>query len=258
MFRFADLFAGIGGFRKAFESLGGECVLSVEKDKYCKISQEANFTDSEQHVWMDDIRTVSAEDVSDMRIDLVCAGFPCQPFSRSGVSKNISLGKQHGFQHTHGTLFFDLARLLDTIRPRVFLLENVPNLKSHDEGRTFQIIMHTLSEELGYSVHHRTVCSSPWVAQKRKRVFILGTLQDTLFNPLDQISFPQMGRYPILADILETSVNNKYRFTENQIATAARHRQNHREKGNGFGAVVVSSDQQCPTLTKHYHRGGMK
>ena len=250
-FTFADIFAGIGGFRKAFEELGGNCVLSIESDAYCKETQEANFVDSARHHWHSDIRDFERE----IDCDLLCAGFPCQPFSRAGIGVKNTLGLPHGFEDkTNGTLFFDLAKIIQRAAPKVFLLENVPALKSHDEGNTFKIILETF-EEMGYATHWAILCSSPWVPQKRKRIFIAGFREDILFSPFNHIQYPDTNP-PILADILETSVGAEFRFSRERYESALAHREGQAAKGNGFGTVVLTPDEQARTLTKHYANGG--
>lgn len=121
-FAFIDLFAGIGGIRTAFQRIGGHCVFTSEWDGYAQKTYARNFPDG--HPINGDITQIQAEDIPDH--DVLLAGFPCQPFSIAGVSKKNSLGKAHGFAcETQGTLFFDVARIIDTKRPRAFLLENV-------------------------------------------------------------------------------------------------------------------------------------
>jgi DNA (cytosine-5)-methyltransferase 1 len=145
-FTFIDLFAGIGGMRKAFESVGGKCVYTSEWNKYCRQTYAANF--EIDHEIDGDITQVNENDIPEH--DLLIAGFPCQPFSIAGVSKKNSLGKAHGFaDETQGTLFFDIVRILKHHKPAAILLENVKNLVSHDKGKTFLVIRETL-KELGY------------------------------------------------------------------------------------------------------------
>ncbi len=128
-FTFVDLFAGIGGFRQAFENVGGKCVMSSEWDRYCALTYEANFGNPPEG----DITKMSAKDVPDH--DVLTAGFPCQPFSIAGVSKHNALGNLHGFKHaTQGTLFFDVVRIIEEKRPAAFLLENVKHLLRHERG----------------------------------------------------------------------------------------------------------------------------
>src|SRR4051812_7166233 len=143
-FRFIDIFAGIGGFRIALEKLGGECVFSSEWDKYSQKTYTAWFGETPTG----DIRRVKPAVIPDH--DVLAAGFPCQPFSIAGVSKKKSLGREHGFRcATQGTLFFNLARIIEEKRPSVLFLENVKNLQSHDSGRTWAVIQDTL-QELNY------------------------------------------------------------------------------------------------------------
>ena len=145
-FTFIDLFAGIGGFRLALQGQGGKSVFSSEWDKYSKKTYLANYGE----LPFGDITKIDETDIPDH--ELLLAGFPCQPFSLAGVSKKNSLGRNHGFlDETQGTLFFDIARILKAKRPKAFILENVKNLRSHDKGKTFQVIMETL-RKLGYQV----------------------------------------------------------------------------------------------------------
>src|SRR5690606_26124833 len=193
-FKFIDLFAGIGGMRIAFEKAGGKCVFTSEWDKYPAKMYEDNFGEKPAG----DITKINASDIP--KHDILVAGFPCQPFSIAGVSKKNSLGRAHGFEDkTQGTLFFDVARILAHHRPAAFLLENVKNLKGHDKGRTFQTIMETLRDELGYHVHHRIIDAQHWVPQHRERIFIVGFREDVPFD-FDQLVFPE--KPPVLGDIL--------------------------------------------------------
>jgi DNA (cytosine-5)-methyltransferase 1 len=176
-FRFIDLFAGIGGFRMALQKNGGRCVFSSEWDK---AAQETYFKNFGEYPF-GDIRQFTADTVSDEQLahlipdhDLIAGGFPCQPFSNAGVSARNSLGHKHGFEcETQGTLFFDLVRIAQVKRPKVLLLENVRNLKSHDGGRTFATIQRTIEEDLGYSFHSAIIDSCTVVPQRRKRCFMV-------------------------------------------------------------------------------------
>jgi DNA (cytosine-5)-methyltransferase 1 len=145
--RFIDLFCGIGGMRLAFEASGSECVFSCDWDKYARKTYAHNFGEEPAG----DIREVNAKDLPPY--DILAAGFPCQPFSISGVSKKNSLGRPHGFEdRTQGTLFFEVARILRDTKPAAFVLENVKNLLNHDKGRTIEVIYETLRDDLGYNV----------------------------------------------------------------------------------------------------------
>ena len=140
-FKFIDLFAGIGGMRLAYEHAGGQCMYSSEWNKYSQKTYFANFGELPDG----DITKVDARSIPDH--DILVAGFPCQPFSIAGVSKKKSLGRATGFEDkTQGTLFFDVCRILKAKRPAAFMLENVKNLKSHDKGNTFKVIMDSLNE----------------------------------------------------------------------------------------------------------------
>ena len=155
------MFAGIGGMRLAFESTGATCVFSSEWDKYAQKTYEANFGEIPDG----DITKIKATDIP--KFDILLAGFPCQPFS--------SIGKREGFKHkTQGTLFYDVARIIDHHKPKAFLLENVAGLLTHDDGRTFTTILSTLVE-LGYEVEYRILDASDYgVPQKRERIYIVG------------------------------------------------------------------------------------
>ena len=159
-FTFIDLFAGIGGTRMGFERAGGRCVYTSEWNIYANKTYLANF--DVDHDIVGDITKVAdpLNEVPDH--DVLLAGFPCQPFSIAGVSKKNALGRPHGFEDpTQGTLFFDVARILEAHRPRAFMLENVRNLVSHDRGNTFRIIMERLVDELGYNVEFRVMDAAP-------------------------------------------------------------------------------------------------
>ena len=178
-FRFVDLFAGIGGFRRAFESIDGKCVFTSEWNKFSKHTYCLNHTVN--HPIKGDIRNVLSRKIP--RHDVLLAGFPCQPFSLAGVSKKNSLRQAHGFRcRTQGTLFFEVARILSYHRPKAFLLENVKNLLSHDRGKTYRIIERTLTDDLGYQVSTRIIDSRPFVPQHRERVFIVGFRERNAFD----------------------------------------------------------------------------
>ena len=167
--RFIDLFCGIGGFRIAFERAGCECVFSSDWDKWSQKTYAANFGEQPHG----DIHQVKSAGVP--AHEILCGGFPCQPFSLAGVSKKNSLGRAHGFEdERQGNLFFEIARLVDYHRPAAFVLENVKNLTSHDKGNTFNVIHRTLTEDLGYHVEHRIIDARHWVPQPRERIFLVG------------------------------------------------------------------------------------
>jgi len=197
-FTFIDLFAGIGGIRLGFEAHGGHCVFTSEWNAFAQKTYLANFPLDDAHVFAGDITAVDAEDIPEH--DVLLAGFPCQPFSIAGVSKKNALGRPHGFKcTTQGTLFFDVARVIATKRPKAFLLENVKNLLSHDKGNTFRVILQTLRNELGYDVHYKVIDGQHFTPQHRERIIIVGFREKTSFS-WDDLQLPAEG--PRLASIL--------------------------------------------------------
>ncbi|MDA0246391.1 MAG: DNA (cytosine-5-)-methyltransferase [Chloroflexi bacterium] len=245
-FTFIDLFAGIGGFRLAFEQVGGECVFSSEWNKFSQQTYEANFGE----IPAGDITAIDEFSIPDH--DILVGGFPCQPFSIAGVSKHNALGNEHGFNHpTQGTLFFDVVRILKAKRPQAFLLENVQNLKSHDKGRTFQTIIWSLESDLGYHIYYKVLDSQPFVPQSRKRIFIVGFREPLHF------SFPTLdGPHPAVKDILEPEVEDKYTLTDHLWNYLVGYAAKHREKGNGFGYGLVDLDGIARTLSARYYKDG--
>jgi DNA (cytosine-5)-methyltransferase 1 len=246
-FRFIDLFAGIGGFRIAFETMGGECVFSSEWDHHAARTYEANFSE----IPCGDITLQSTKDAIPEH-DLLCAGFPCQPFSIAGVSKHNALGREHGFSHpTQGTLFFEVVEILKQHRPAMFLLENVKNLTGHDRGRTFEVITRTLTEELGYSISWRVVDAGALVPQHRERVYLVGFREPTPFE------FPQLPeRGPALRTILEPEVDPKYTLTDHLWRYLQDYAAKHRAAGNGFGFGLADLDGVSRTLSARYYKDG--
>ena len=213
-FSFVDIFAGIGGMRLGFEAVGGECLYTCEWDRFCQETYRAHFGDGEI---AGDIRNVEAPDLPPH--DVLLAGFPCQPFSIAGVSKKNALNNPHGFAcEAQGTLFFDLARLINHHRPKAFLLENVKNLLGHDQGRTFRVIRSILEDELGYHVSHRVIDAKLWLPQHRERVFIAGFKDDSGFD-LETLPLPDpVG--PVLDSILhpeDGSEEPESHYTEGEL-----------------------------------------
>ena len=256
-FRFIDLFAGIGGMRRPFEEIGGRCVFTSEWDRFCKETYTANFPEPSEsdHEFVGDIRPFAAMPEAIPAHDVLLAGFPCQPFSIAGVSKKNALGQPHGFLcNTQGTLFYDLARIIKHHRPPAFLLENVKNLERHDGGRTFATIMQVLENELGYSVNAQVVNSSPWVPQKRERIFIVGFTQETDFD-FGQLPIPA-GPRPTLGAILDTELDPKYTLSSHLWKYLQDYKKKHRKAGNGFGYSIFGRDDVARTLSARYHKDG--
>lgn len=244
---FIDLFAGIGGTRLGFEKAGCECVFSSEWDRYCQITYEANFSDKP----VGDIREVPSESIPDH--DILVAGFPCQPFSISGVSKKNALGMPHGFNDpTQGTLFFEIKRILRDKQPQAFLLENVKNLKSHDKKQTYNIIINALTNELGYKVYDSVIDADSYVPQHRERIYIVG-----FKNPI-YFAFPKnnVKDKPKFGDILEQNVPDKYTLTDHLWDYLQKYAIKHREKGNGFGFGLTDLKGKSRTLSARYYKDG--
>ncbi len=256
-FHFIDLFAGIGGLRRPFEEIGGRCIFTSEWDRFCKETYTANFPEPalSDHIFTGDIRPFAAEPELIPAHDVLLAGFPCQPFSIAGVSKKKALGRPHGFLcETQGTLFYDVARIIAHHQPRAFLLENVKNLQRHDRGRTFAVIMHVLEEELGYEVSTQVIDSSPWVPQKRERIFLVGFKYGTSFG-FEHLTVPD-GPGPTLGTILEPDVDPKYTLTRHMWQYLQAYKRKHRAAGNGFGYSLFGPNDVARTLSARYYKDG--
>lgn len=253
-FRFIDLFAGIGGLRMGFESIGGRCVFTSEWDVNSQKTYANNFPDNQ--TIFGDIRDFSENPALIPEHDVLLAGFPCQPFSLAGVSKKNSLGRQHGFlDETQGTLFFDTAQIIAHHRPTAFILENVKNLESHDGGNTFKTIMKVLEKDLGYHVQSRVISSEAWVPQRRQRIFIVGFREPTTFD-FGSVQLPPPEKGPKLGSILEPSVDPKYTLTENLWNYLQNYKKKHAAAGNGFGFSVFGPNDVTRTLSQRYYKDG--
>ena len=246
IFTFIDLFAGIGGLRQAFESSGGKCLFSSEWNKFSQQTYEANFGD----IPRGDITQIDEKEIPDH--DILVGGFPCQPFSIAGISSKNYLGREHGFKDkTQGTLFFDVCRIIKEKQPSAFLLENVKNLKSHDKGNTFKVIINALENELNYDIHYKVIDAGKVVPQHRERIFIVGFKE-----PLD-FKFPELvDKRPVLGDILEDSVDEKYTLKDGTWNALQRHKAKHRAKGNGFGFNIADKKGIAKTLSARYYKDG--
>lgn len=255
-FTFIDLFAGIGGLRLGFESIGSKCVFTSEWDKYCNETYRANFP-GDDHEIAGDIRPYGENPGRIPKFDVLLAGFPCQPFSIAGVSKKNALGRPHGFDcDKQGTLFFEIERIIRHHRPAAFLLENVKNLERHDKGRTFAVIMDTLKNELGYkTVKHRVISSAPWVPQKRERIFIVGFRDESSFT---YDTFEPDGPHPRLGSVLNgrNRVPEKYTLTAHLWEYLQNYKEKHAAKGNGFGCSVFGPHDVTRTLSARYYKDG--
>ena len=248
---FIDLFAGIGGMRMAFENAGGRCVYSSEWNKYSQKTYFANFGEQPDG----DITKVDAANIPDH--DILVAGFPCQPFSIAGVSKKLSLGRATGFgDKTQGTLFFDVCRILKEKRPKAFMLENVKNLCSHDRGRTFKIIQESL-EELNYRVFFRILDGKIYVPQHRERILIVGFDMEQYGGNIEfEFDLPLPQKAPVLRDILESEVDEKYTLSDKLWKYLQNYAEKHRMAGNGFGYGLAPLDGISRTISARYYKDG--
>lgn len=204
-YKFIDLFAGIGGFHLAMHNLGAECVFASEWDEKARLTYEANFTKISPKIFKaknfaGDITKVNKKEIPDF--DILTAGFPCQPFSQAG--------RKLGFEDTRGTLFFDIAEIIRVKKPKAFFLENVRNLYSHDDGRTFETIKKVLTEDLGYSFHHEIVrASDHGLPQHRPRLFMVGFKnKKSVFTP------PEKRKLKFnMSDVMKGTVDREIGFT---------------------------------------------
>ena len=314
-FRFIDLFAGIGGIRKGFDEIGGKCVFTSEWNSYSRKTYLANHyvdedeldyflnpTDDqyEKHQGMMDIQSITLsqkEGVTEEEVsesihrhipdhEVLLAGFPCQPFSLAGVSKKNSLGRAHGFEcETQGTLFFDVEKILEEKRPKFFVLENVKNLKNHDKGNTFAVIVRALHRQ-GYwladisdegrtengidieaaiqKVRKRTnepviVDGKQFLPQHRERVVLVGVRNDVSHEGLSLRNIMPAEHAPALNQILLDDVDPKYTLTEHLWNYLFNYALKHQRKGNGFGFGLVdpaNENSVTRTLSARYHKDG--
>ena len=252
-FTFIDLFAGMGGFRLAMQAQGGTCVFSSEWNPFSQKTYFANFGEMP----FGDITKETTKSFIPKHFDVLCAGFPCQPFSIAGVSKKNSLGRETGFKDkTQGTLFFDVADIISRHRPKAFFLENVKNLTSHDKGNTFRIIKETL-EELRYSVHPLVMDGQTYVPQHRERIMIVGFDKD-IYNGQEVFTFPEQHKATkAVKDILDPNVDvNKYTLSDKLWMYLQNYAEKHRAKGNGFGYGLVDLNGITRTLSARYYKDG--
>lgn len=254
-FTFIDLFAGIGGFRMALQNLGGKCVFSSEWDKYAQQTYRANFGD----IPFGDITKKEVKNCIPKEFDLLCGGFPCQPFSIAGVTKKNALGRKHGFEdEKQGNLFFHIAEIIKSHRPRAFFLENVKNLTSHDKGNTFKIIRETLLD-LDYSFHTKILDGQNFVPQHRQRTFMIG-FDSKIYKGKEKFEFPKMPEKRIyeLKEIIGDKVDKKYTLTDHLWNYLFEYAIKHKAKGNGFGYGLFdkNKDKVTRTISARYYKDG--
>ena len=230
-FSFIDLFAGIGGFRLAFQNLKGKCVFTSEWDKYSKQTYKANFGETP----FGDITKDKTKSYIPDNFDVLCAGFPCQAFSIAG--------KRGGFEDTRGTLFFDVAEIIKKKQPKAIFLENVKGLRNHDKGKTLATILNVLREDLNYYVPEPQILNAKefGVPQNRERIFIVGFRKDL---GIKDFHYPKPTKKDaVLGDILDKEeVSVKYYLSKTYVQTLRNHRARHENKGNGFGYQIIAKD----------------
>jgi len=252
-FKFTDLFAGIGGFRIGLESLGGRCVYSLERDRFCRQTYKAWFGEEPEGC---DVNDEGFDPANLPEHHIMTAGFPCQPFSLAGVSKKNSLGKPHGFDcERQGNLFFSLRDILKAHRPVAFIFENVKNLKGHDRGKTWKTIQDTL-DSIGYQVYAEIMDAQDWgVPQHRERIFIVGFDRDQIPEP--KFFFPKPeGKKAVLRDILEDGDPPGTVLTDHLWDYLQEYKAKHEAKGHGFGYGLADPDGVTRTLSARYHKDG--
>lgn len=251
-FTFIDLFAGMGGFRLAMQAQGGKCVFSSEWNTYSQKTYFSNFGDMP----FGDITKEVTKSYIPEHFDILCAGFPCQPFSIAGVSKKKSLGRETGFKDkTQGTLFFDVADIISRHRPKAFYLENVKNLTSHDKGNTFRVIRETL-EELNYSLHYQVMDGQTYVPQHRERIMIVGFDKER-YHGEEEFEFPEQHEATrSIKEILDPNIDPKYTLSDKLWAYLQNYAEKHRAKGNGFGYGLVDLNGITRTLSARYYKDG--
>lgn len=237
-FRMIDLFAGIGGIRLGFEAHGGKTVFSSEWDNHAQKTYQANFDE----IPYGDITKISPREIPEF--DILLAGFPCQPFSQAGLKK--------GLADTRGTLFFDIAKIIDHHRPKAVFLENVKRFKTHDGGRTFEIIKHVLGS-MGYIVHAEIFNARDFgVPQNRERIYIVALRGETDF------SFPAPPKIPTkLGDILEKNPHHRYTISDTLWSGHQRRKLAHEANGYGFGYMLFNHNSQyTSTISARYYKDG--
>lgn len=251
-FTFIDLFAGIGGFRLAMQAQGGQCVFSSEWNVY---AQKTYFTNFGEMPFGDITKEITKSYIPE-HFDILCAGFPCQPFSIAGVSKKKSLGRETGFKDkTQGTLFFDVADIISRHRPKAFYLENVKNLTSHDKGNTFKVIRETL-EELNYSLHYKVMDGKTYVPQHRERIMIVGFDRER-YHGEEKFEFPEQHEATrSVKEILDPNIDPKYTLSDKLWQYLQNYAEKHRAKGNGFGFGLVDLNGITRTLSARYYKDG--
>jgi DNA (cytosine-5)-methyltransferase 1 len=242
---FIDLFAGIGGIRTGFENAGFKCVYSNEYDNSAAATYRANFGND---IDTRDIRDVLASEIP--AHDVLCAGFPCQPFSVAGVSARSGLKRPHGFKDKkQGNLFFEILRIVDHHKPSIIFLENVANIEKHDKGKTLKRIKNEL-EKRGYNFNYQVFDASLRVPQRRKRIYMIASRYKTHeFAKINEVKRK-------LSDILEAKPDPKYTISDLLWSSHQARTERNKAKGNGFRHNIVDVNGIANTLTSRYGKDG--
>ena len=243
---FIDLFAGIGGIRLGFEQAGFKCVYSNERDKSAAATYALNHGDD---IDIRDIREVDIKKIPPH--DVLCAGFPCQPFSRAGVSARVSSSRKHGFEDKdQGVMFFEIIKILKYHKPAAVFLENVSNFERHDKGNTLRTVKKEL-KAVGYELKDpRVIDASLVVPHRRKRIYMIAIRnKDYKFPEIKQ----QIHK---LADILEKNVPETYTISDRLWQSHQARTIRNKNKGNGFAHYVVDLNGVANTLTSRYGKDG--
>jgi DNA (cytosine-5)-methyltransferase 1 len=231
LFKFIDLFAGIGGFRLAMQNLGGKCVFTSEWDKEAQRTYKANFGE----VPFGDITKEETKKYIPDDFDVLCAGFPCQAFSIAG--------KRGGFEDTRGTLFFDVAEIINRKKPKAIFLENVKGLRNHDKGKTLETILNVLRNDLNYFVPEPQIINAKnfGVPQNRERIYIIGFSKE---SGITEFNYPQPKNQKVsFSQVKEKYVPaTKYFLSTQYVQTLINHKARHEGKGNGFGYEIIPDD----------------
>lgn len=250
-FTFIDLFAGVGGFRIAMQKNGGNCVFSSEWNSSAQVTYNCNYGEKP----FGDITLDETKALIPSKFDVLCAGFPCQAFSIAGYRK--------GFDDARGTLFFDICEIISTHRPKVVFLENVKNLQSHDNGKTFQVIYRMLSKELGYKVFYQVMNSMDYanIPQNRERIILV------CFDPLQVKNYtkfkfpPKIPLDTKIRDLINTDEKKeeKYYYKEtHRYYPALYEAMKSQDTIYQWRRVYVRENKSnvCPTLTANMGGGG--
>ncbi len=248
---FIDLFAGIGGIRLAFENAGFQCVFSNDFDEKAKMTFDLNIQDKENRMVLGDIQKLKCSEIPDF--DVLCAGFPCQPFSIAGYKQGFNDAKDRG------NLFFDIIRILKEKKPRAFLLENVKNLNTHDKGNTMRVILEKLKKDLGYFVKFNVLNTMEYgnLPQNRERLYIVGFLEKQAY---DKFSFPEKVKLTkTIHDCLEEKeVDDKYYYNHKPLYNILKKEIKKPDTVYQWRRKYVRENKNnaCPTLTANMGMGG--